>query len=412
MTRYLASKKFGVLALGVLWAMAFSPDASAQTVITTLAQLRAMSGNGNYVLGADINASATQTPGQEFQPIGTQGTPFTGTFSGAVFQDKPKYKISNLKINSSGQATGLFGYASGAQISYIALDNVSVTGLHQTGGLVGVATNTVITKVGVTGAVTGAAGGPWVGVGMIVGWAYGWTELYNCWAVGTVSGPIEQGGGLVGGALGNSVGGINRVRLISTFSNVTLSSTVSSQFTSTIKLGGIIGVGQGVEIQDASSVGSVTAREPAYVGGIAGDLTRPNTGLPRWVLFRALTRSVVTATGSASPRAGTIGHHDGNNEGICASIWDTADTGAPRSDSTACQTGFSTAQLQAPTQVVGVFSRGGNISCPLQETEACGPMHSAYPGGSDGRWEDTIWNYNSATEHTTLKKIPNSVQPK
>ena len=123
-----------VAAALVLWSQA----AQAQTVIDTVQQLEAISSNlsGSYVLGANINASATAgwNNGTGFAPIGNLTNPFTGTFDG------DGYTISNLTINSSQTQAGLFAaVGSTGTIEQVGLSNVSVTQTASglTGGLVG-----------------------------------------------------------------------------------------------------------------------------------------------------------------------------------------------------------------------------------------------------------------------------------
>jgi|GEM_PF-6211636 len=77
---------------------------NAVVKISTLAQLRAMSGSGTYELANDINASSTL--GTPFVPIGTQAAPFTGSFDGKTF------KITNQTIAGDRNYAGMFGYAS------------------------------------------------------------------------------------------------------------------------------------------------------------------------------------------------------------------------------------------------------------------------------------------------------------
>lgn len=86
---------------------------------------------GDYCLTADIDL-AGYSDGDGWEPIGTNGSRFTGTFDGAGFT------ISNLTINSpSADFIGLFGYAEGATIQNVVLTDVDVTGQDFVGGLMG-----------------------------------------------------------------------------------------------------------------------------------------------------------------------------------------------------------------------------------------------------------------------------------
>ncbi len=82
-------------------------EAQAVTVISTAQQLQDIQSNlaGNYVLGADVDASVTATwnGGAGFLPIGNSSKPFTGTLNG------DGHVIINLFIASAATNVGLFG---------------------------------------------------------------------------------------------------------------------------------------------------------------------------------------------------------------------------------------------------------------------------------------------------------------
>ena len=90
---------------------------------------------------ADIDASGTSTwnGGEGFEPIGTHGNRFTGTFDG------PGYKITNLYINRpSANYVGLFGRTdSGSEIKNVGLEDGSVSASDYVGGLVGINNGTI-----------------------------------------------------------------------------------------------------------------------------------------------------------------------------------------------------------------------------------------------------------------------------
>ena len=110
--RVLSNHVWSVFA-GCFAALLSSHASAATTVINTLAELENVGKNlaGSYVLGADIDASATKSAngGAGFTPIGASATaykPFTGTFNGAG------HKITHLTFGktSSWIDTGLFAY--------------------------------------------------------------------------------------------------------------------------------------------------------------------------------------------------------------------------------------------------------------------------------------------------------------
>ncbi len=66
-----------------------------------------------YMLQADIGMS------QEWIPVGTKESPFTGVFNGNG------YKIEGLRIRE-GESAGLFGYAKGARIYNVTLRDAQI----------------------------------------------------------------------------------------------------------------------------------------------------------------------------------------------------------------------------------------------------------------------------------------------
>jgi len=186
------------------------------TIITALGNagsktgtdLQGMNGalGGNYVLGADIDASATPgwNDGKGFDPIGDYILEFTGTFDGLG------HVIKNLTINEPldenyPEPAGLFGAAVGATIQNVGLTNVNISGGISndestdvaTGGLAGYIFNTYIKSSFVTGKVSGENF-----VGGLVGLAET-SVIKNSYSKADVSGDLFVGG-LIGYLEGNS----------------------------------------------------------------------------------------------------------------------------------------------------------------------------------------------------------------
>jgi len=142
-------KPFALVLLLVMAAtllLAFLPQpALAQTPITTCTELQNMSLTGDYYLGNDIDCTCTSgwNAGAGFEPIGTDGSPFTGTFDGQG------YKITGLYINrGSTDFVGLFGFTGpGSEITNVGLEQVDFSGDYWVvGGLVGVNEGGTITN--------------------------------------------------------------------------------------------------------------------------------------------------------------------------------------------------------------------------------------------------------------------------
>ena len=123
--------------------------------------------------------------GKTFNPIGSRGKTFKGTFDGKG------HTISNININAKG-FTGLFGYTEGAIIKNIGIEsgNITSTTGNNVGGIVGFAKGTLIENCYNKANVTAIGSN----VGGIVGSAQGTTILTNCYSTGTISGASSIGG--------------------------------------------------------------------------------------------------------------------------------------------------------------------------------------------------------------------------
>ena len=111
--------------------LAFMPIMTlwSQTHISDETGLRAISNDltGSYILDNDITLT-----GGDWIPVGTSTTAFTGTFDGNG------KVVKNLTINQPGSnMIGMFGYAVGATIKNLGLENASVIGQNDAGGIVG-----------------------------------------------------------------------------------------------------------------------------------------------------------------------------------------------------------------------------------------------------------------------------------
>ncbi|WP_026804492.1 two-partner secretion domain-containing protein [Aliarcobacter lanthieri] len=166
---------------------------------TTGADLQGINGNisANYVLGSDINASATSSwnGGEGFNPLGF-GNYFERTFDGLG------HTISDLYISrASTHFVGLFSYTEKAVIKNIGLENININGKYSVGGLVGYQNSGKIENSYASGTVSGDSY-----VGGLVGQTSAGT-ISNSYASGTVSSKSDNVGGLVGsnyGTISNS----------------------------------------------------------------------------------------------------------------------------------------------------------------------------------------------------------------
>ena len=134
-----------------------------------------------------------------------------GTAGGGVNQSSPdltkvfkgdfkgnNHVISNLTINTTEKAVGLFGYVEAGSIDSIGLENCDISGTIGVGGLVGDIVDGSITNSYATGRVTGYSAVGGLAGGIIDG------SITNSYSTGSVTG-TDYVGGLVGGAEGGSI---------------------------------------------------------------------------------------------------------------------------------------------------------------------------------------------------------------
>ncbi|MEN7538773.1 filamentous hemagglutinin N-terminal domain-containing protein, partial [Aurantiacibacter flavus] len=264
----------------------FSLNDNVHTIITSLGaegsttgtDLQGMQGNlaGSYLLGADIDASATAgwNSNAGFAPVGTDSNPFTGTFLGGG------HRISELAIERpSLNGVGLFGYVSGGLVSNVGVVGGSVSGSGQVGSLIGFLTDAdglpVVSQSYATGTVNGVGG-----VGGLIGRVDDNGTVSKSFATGTVSGDSSAGGlaGSIGQdslvmdsfatgrvkVIGSSAGGLIGSVSLGTVSNAFATGAVSSN----TRAGGLIGGFGGGTVNDSYATGAVSSLSD--VGGLIG----------------------------------------------------------------------------------------------------------------------------------------------
>ncbi|MCX6727286.1 MAG: hypothetical protein NTX11_00540 [Candidatus Saccharibacteria bacterium] len=267
-------------------AAALAPD---PILINSCEDLNAISANtaslaASYKLNTDIDCSstATQNPNESewvdgivggtlindsytgvvnngysgFDPIGGPQDNFTGTFDGNG------KVISNLWIfRKETSFVGLFGFTYKASIHDLTLTNSSIVGQQYTGGLVGVAGSTSITRVTVNNSMARAylsynGGG-------IAGYTFkdSDTDTSIISESSVLGGSVHGSGNIIGGLIGSMNGGI--------LSGSTTSANVDGGYS----IGGAIGELSGgmVNLVTVTSDATVQAdyRENVYVGGVA-----------------------------------------------------------------------------------------------------------------------------------------------
>ena len=285
---------------------------------TTATDLQGMNGNlaGSYALGTNIDASATSAwnGGAGFAPIGSQGTPFSGTFDGLG------HTISGLTINlPTTSDVGLFGsIGPGSVVQNIGLVGGGVIGDESVGGLAGASAGMVRNSY-VTGSVSGIAGN----VGGLVGLNYG--TVSNSYATGSVS-----GGSGVGGLVGLSIGGA----VYGSLATGSVSGTNND-------VGGLVGASTG-PISNSSATGSVSSIGD-YTGGLVGlnggSISNSNatgsvngsTRVGGLVGVNAVSATITSsyATGNVSGTGDHIGGLVGSSYGAISNAYATGSVSGP-----------------------------------------------------------------------------------
>ncbi|HTB66639.1 MAG TPA: YDG domain-containing protein, partial [Steroidobacteraceae bacterium] len=230
---------------------------------------------GQYALGSNIDASATSAwnIGAGFTPIGTLGTPFSGTFDGLG------HAISNLTISLTTPNVGLFGATgTGATVRNVGLLGGSVIGGAGTGGLVG--NNGA--AVPISGSYSASSVSGAAGTGGLVG-SNTTGSISFSYSTGSVSGAAGTGG-LVGsntsGAISDSyatgfvAGAAGTGGLVGSSTSGAISkSYATGNVNGAAGTGGLIGSNTSGAISDSYATGNVDGGGGAGVGGLIGSNT-------------------------------------------------------------------------------------------------------------------------------------------
>ncbi|OOG41010.1 YDG domain-containing protein [Polaromonas sp. A23] len=347
---------------------------TAYTVITDLGtatsatgtDLQGISGNlnGRYVLGADIDASATSgwNSGSGFTPLGPSNlSQFTGTLDGLG------HTISGLTISRpTGTYVGLFGYVGiQGRINNLGLIGGSVSGREKVGALAGwssgnifnsYTTNTPVTGIsseagGLVGTSQGdirnshASGNVTGGlsVGGLVGWGQG--VIVNSYATGNVTGSNDRTGGLVGDML-------NSGSISGSYASGNVSSTGSD-------VGGLVGLwnsnGSVSSINNSYATG--TASGNSRVGGLVGRKIDPQIPLP---VQGTINNSYATgAVSGTSDLGGLVGLWVAGIA-INNSFWDSTTTG--QNASSGGGMAMATADMQQQANFSSATLANGNVN--------------------------------------------------
>ncbi|MGA2677759.1 MAG: GLUG motif-containing protein [Sedimentisphaerales bacterium] len=299
--------------------------------IATKADLLALRDNtGDYgkcfILTADINMEGQVFTTAIIAPdtsssVGFQGTAFTGIFDGNGL------KITNFTINGgSNQYLGLFGQInSGGSVKNLGLEDCSVSGQYDLGGLVGYNYGS-ISNCYSTGLVNNDSSGS-TNVGGLVGRNGG--SIRNCYSTGPVNGSFDSFD--VGGLVGYHTGGY----ISNCYSTGDVTGDVNSGYESGGLSGGLVGYSES-NISDCYSTGAVSGF--SGVGGLVGYIESGNIsdcystgavssfydlgGLVGWNSGSISNcYSTGAVNGSWDNIGGLVGYSDVNNGGTISSSY-------------------------------------------------------------------------------------------
>lgn len=215
-------------------------------------------------LTADISLNSEGSTENKWTPIGSESTPFKGTFDG------DGHTVSGVYIDSTADCVGFFGSVAlpyeapadmpevinsefvlqhyTASIKNLNIENATVKGGYSVGGIVGYAENLGISDCSFSGTVVGTGNS----VGGIVGWSYYYTVVNQCHSSGSVTGK-QRVGGITGYANGNSV-------IVKDYGDMSVNGTMN--------VGGIVGTVSAAFLEGCFFRGSVAADDA--IGGIVG----------------------------------------------------------------------------------------------------------------------------------------------
>ena len=231
-------------------------------LITTQMQLAAISSGLtlNYRLAGNIALAGVWTP---IAPLASEGSvAFAGSLDGDGFT------ISGLRTTDmTAIGVGLFGLTDGAAIRNLRLASIDITGNQLVGGLIGMAHDTAIDSVSVSGSIHAER----AGAGGLIGYNY---RLSGTDLSPTVIEKSDVNVVVTTGAAGEGAGGLVGVPFMPVeVSNTSVRGSISAKN----KVGGM-GGGSSMSITNSLSVATLTVAAGQTKGGLLVSGTGPATG--------------------------------------------------------------------------------------------------------------------------------------
>ncbi len=418
-------------------------------LITNEAQLQAMKND----LSAHYRLENNITLTKNFEPIGNDTTPFTGSLDGN------NKTISNLNIESANQYVGLFGYINSGTIKDLTIENATVISTYtdsSTSGYVGAiagaisGTNTsnkaIIENVKVIGEgkvstlepAEGTTVANTVYIGGIVGYVYNYIDITNTssnakitanttsgniyagglvgylhgnstietsYATGNVTANTTNGNIYAGGLAGYNYGTIGKSYAIG---NINVITNATSTTNGQINAGGLVGYTTGGKIEKSYATGNVTANTTSGVI-YAGGLVAKKDGSNYSYITNAYATGEVTATSAENAQiyaSGLIGYS------YCAQIKNTYAVGEVVANSTKKTIGGLIGHNQGTTTVTNSYwspeTTGVEISATKSEKALLFQSmlyKSAYGSDWDFTEETGIWKIEEGNTLPYLREL-------
>ena len=331
--------------------------------------------SGKFVLGADIDASATSLywdSGRGFIPIGGLSTgPFTGRFDGLG------HRVTDLTINRTADYQGLFAKVQGSgTVRNLELVDPNIMGNSNIGAVAGLLQNGTISNVAASG--TAAYIDGTLNVGGLVGRNFDGTISYSH-STATVTGGSAVGGlvglnsgfggsvieysystGRVGDATfypnAHDVGG-----LVGVSDEIIKSSYATGSVVGGYHLGGLVGMtdSSSASITNSYATGAVTSTSTSTstslsVGGLVG------TTESRTAISKSYAIGRINVVAGAQGVGGLVGtDNSGGPSTANASYWDTQTSGLSTS---ALGSGKTTSELSSTNGSIAPYGEWGVVT--------------------------------------------------
>ena len=228
-----------------------------------------------FIFDNDIDMSSVAN----FTSIGNDAS---HAFKGTIYGNG--HVVKNLKIDSTSDYQGLFGYVQQATIQDLGVEDANIKGGAYSGILFGRAENAKLTNLYATGTVSGSSN-----VGGLVG-SLKDSVLEKSYSTATVNASMAVAGGLVGSVVNSTLQTVYATGDVNC-----AASGVVGIFTGT---GGLVGTMQsGGTIKNAFATGSVTTKSGGFNGGLIGLMTDSSS----------YTIDTVYATGNVTGSGGVNG---------------------------------------------------------------------------------------------------------